>query len=103
MAKVMKSFNDYGEELRQINSASTMRSGANTRGYAPRYFADVFDYSQPNRNRLAAGDLTVTNTITGEITRYDAEDVSRVFTHVRSPKHSQYNLSYDKKDQVDAP
>lgn len=103
MGKVMKHFNDYGEELRQINSASTIRRGKNTRGNPPRGFEDVFSYTQPRRNRLGAGDLKVTNTVTGEITMYHADEVSRKFAHVRSPKHAQYNLKYDKKDQVDTP
>ena len=101
VSKVMKRFNDYSEELRQINSASTIRRGRKARGYSPKAFEDVFDYSQPRRNKLGAGDLKVTNTITGEITMYNADDVSRLFVHVRSPKHSQYNLSYDKKAEVD--
>ena len=101
LAKVLKSFSDYGEELRQINAASTIRRGKNVRGNPPRGFEDVFSYVQPRRNRLGAGDLKVTNTNTGEITMYKADEVSRAFTHIRSPKHSQYSLSYDKRDKVD--
>lgn len=103
VAKSMKSFDSYTEELRQFNSASSIRRGKSARGYAPKTFADVFDYTQPRRNKFGAGDLKVTNTITGEVTMYKADEVSTAFAHIRSPKHSQYNLKYDKKDQVDAP
>ena len=99
----MKNFGEYSEELRQINSASAIRRGKNARGNPPKGFEDIFTYEQPRRNRLGAGDLRVTNTITGEVTVYPADEVSRNFVHVRSAKHSQYNLKYDRKDQVDAP
>jgi len=98
---MMKHYGEYSEELRQINSASTIRRGKNARGNPPRGFEDVFSYTQPRRNRFGAGDLKVTNTVTGEVTMYNAEEVSKAFAHVRSPKHSQYNLKYDKKDKVD--
>jgi hypothetical protein len=98
----MKNFGEYGEELRQINSASAIRRGKNARGNPPKGFEDVFTYEQPRRNRLGAGDLKVTNTFTGEVRVYPADEVSASFAHVRSPKHSQYNLSYDRKDKVDS-
>jgi len=101
MSKVMKHYGEYSEELRQINYANTIRSGKNARGNPPQGFEQMFSYAQPRRNRFGAGDLKVTNTNTGEVTMYEADEVSRAFTHIRSPKHSQYNLKYDKRDKVD--
>lgn len=97
----MKHYGEYGEELRQVNSASTIRSGKNTKGNPPRGFEEMFSYAQPRRNKLGAGDMTVTNTNTGEVRIYEADEVSKAFAHVRSPKHSQYNLKYDKRNRVD--
>ena len=101
MGKVMRSYGEYGEELRQINYASTTRPGKNSKGYPPKGFEQMFSYAQPRRNNLGAGDLTVRNTNTGEMRIYRADEVSKAFSHTRAPKHSQYNLKYDKRNKVD--
>ena len=98
---MMKHYGEYSEELRQINYANTIRPGKNSKGNPPQGFEKMFSYAQPRRNKLGAGDMKVTNTRTGEVRIYEADEVSKAFAHVRSPKHSQYNLKYDKRDKVD--
>lgn len=100
MRKPKRTLNIFEDELRQLNEAASVRRGKTRKGYAPSAFADLFEYSQPRRNQRGAGDVRVINA-DGEVRTVPADQVGRVFAHVRAPKHKQYNLSYDRKDVAD--
>lgn len=96
--RVMKTYSPYEDELRQYNEAERIRRGRKKDGYAPSFFADVFDYKQPRRNNRGCGDLTIINTNTGEVKKIPADDVSNVYKHYRARKGGDYSLRTDRLD-----
>lgn len=96
MKHLKKSFSVFGDEFRMYNEAQAIRRGKKRDGFAPKFFKERFNYSQPRRNEKGCGDVRITNTKTGEISVIHCDEVSRKFSHTRSPKHHRYNLRYDK-------
>ena len=98
MKKQMKTYGMYEEELRQFNDAQNIRRGRKKDGYAPSFFADVFDYKQPRRNNRGCGDLKVIDTLSGEIRKVEADRVTSVYKHYRAKKGGDYSLRTDRSD-----
>ena len=98
MKKQMRTYGMYEEELRQFNEAQTIRRGKKNDGYAPSYFADAFEYTQPRRNSRGCGDVTVINQNTGEVKKVPADEVTRVYQHYRGQAGGRYALRTDRID-----
>ena len=96
--RVMRTYTSYEEELRQYNEAQRIRRGKKKEGYAPSYFEESFEYSQPRRNNRGCGDLTVINQQTGEVNKIEAEEVSRYYQHKRGSAGGRYSLRTDRRD-----
>lgn len=98
MRRPMRPTNVYMDELRMYNDAQSIRRGRKIYGYPPDYFKDVFSYKQPRRNEKGCGDVKWINTATGEVQIVHCDEVRSTFRYKKPPKHSQYNLRYDRSD-----
>lgn len=98
--KPLRYYSVYEDELRMYNSANTTRKGKSRNGAAPKFFSERFSYKQPRRNDRGCGDLRITNTKTGETTTIHCDEVTKKFKFKKPPRHAQYNLRYDKSEEV---
>jgi hypothetical protein len=99
LRRPVRSLSVYEDELRMYNDAQSVRRGKSARGFPPRFCEDVFSYKQPRRNEKGCGDVRWVNTVSGEITIVHCDDVRSTFKHRKAPKHSRYNLRYDRRDE----